>query len=131
MAQVCFSIACVFKCVCFCSEKEKKNTLGPCIIILITYSSSNALLSVLFLLYLVYLLSLRSATLLEHGNWVRGIRRPRLRHVPMLNDAGPIHPVDVRQRNGFLVRLIDTHVDEADVVVEALSEHRGGDERND
>lgn len=49
----------------------------------------------------------------------------------MLNDAGPIHPVDVRQRNGFLVRLVDTHVDEADVVVEALSEHRGGDERND
>lgn len=81
--------------------------------------------------YLFYLLPLCSAALLEHGDWVRGIRRSRLRHVPMLNNAGSIHPVNVRQRNGFLVRLIDTHVDESDVVVEALSEHRGGDERND
>ena len=84
-----------------------------------------------FLLYLFYLHSLRSAAVLEHGNWVRGIRRPGLCHVPMLNDASSIHPVNVRQRNGFLVRLIDTHVDEADIVVEALSEHRGGDERDD
>lgn len=68
---------------------------------------------------------------LEHRNRIRSIRRPRLRHVPMLNKARPIHPVNVRQRNGLLVCLIDAHVDEADVVVEAMAEDYGGHERND
>lgn len=49
----------------------------------------------------------------------------------MLNDTRPIHPVNVCQRNGFLVRLIDTHVDEADVVIEALAEDDRGHERDD
>lgn len=49
----------------------------------------------------------------------------------MLNKTCPIHPVNVCQRNGFLVHLIDTHVDEADVVVEAVAEDYGGDKRND
>ena len=64
---------------------------------------------------------------LEHGNRVRGIRRPRLCHVPMLNNASSLHPINICQRNGFLARLINTHVGETDVVVEALSEHGGGD----
>lgn len=68
---------------------------------------------------------------LEHRNRVCGIRRPRLRHVPMLNKACSVHPVNVCQRNGFLVHLIDTHVDEADVVIEAVAEHYRGDKRDD
>lgn len=67
---------------------------------------------------------------LEHGNWVRGVRGPRLRHVPMLDNACPIHPVNVCQRNWLLVHLIDTHVDEADVVVEALAEDYVGHKRD-
>lgn len=49
----------------------------------------------------------------------------------MLNNTCPIHPVNVCQRNGFLVCLIDTHVDEADVVIEALAEDHGGHKRDD
>ena len=69
--------------------------------------------------------------LLEHGDRVGGIRRPRLRHVPVLDNACPLHPVNVCQRNGFLARLVHTHVDEADVVVETLAEDCGRHKRDD
>ena len=49
----------------------------------------------------------------------------------MLDDACPVHPVNVRQRDRLLARLVDTHVDEADVVVEAVAEDGGGDEGDD
>lgn len=68
---------------------------------------------------------------LEHRNRVRGIRRPRLRHVPMLNKTRPIHPINVCQRNGFLARRIDTDVDEADIVVEAVAQDHGRNKRDD
>lgn len=68
---------------------------------------------------------------LEHRNRVRGIRRPRLRHVPMLNKTCAIHPVNICQGNGFLVHLIDTHVDEADVIIEAMTQNYRGNKRDD
>lgn len=68
---------------------------------------------------------------LEHRNRVCGIRRPRLRHVPMLNKACALHPINVRQRNWLLARLIHTHVDEANVVIEAVTEDYGRHKRND
>lgn len=68
---------------------------------------------------------------LKHRNRVRGIRRPCLRHVPMLDQARPLHPVNVRQSNGLLARLIYTNVDEADAVVEAMSEDCGRYKRDD
>lgn len=40
----------------------------------------------------------------------------------MLNKACAVHPVNVCQRDRFLVRLIDTHMDEADIVIEAVTE---------
>ena len=49
----------------------------------------------------------------------------------MLDDAGAIHAVDVGEGDGFLARLVDAHVDEADVVVEGLAEDGGGDEGDD
>ena len=68
---------------------------------------------------------------LEQGNRVGGISRQILRHVPMLNNACPLHPVNVRQRKRRLTHLIDTHVGEADIVVETLTEdyewHIGND----
>ena len=39
----------------------------------------------------------------------------------MLDDASPIHTVNIRQRNRLGV-LVDPHVGEADVVVEALAQ---------
>lgn len=63
---------------------------------------------------------------LEHRNRVRGIRRPRLRHVPMLNKARPLHPINVRQSNGLHAQLINTNMDEADAVIEAMSEDYRG-----
>ena len=49
----------------------------------------------------------------------------------MLDNACPVHSVNVGQRNRLLARLVDTHVDEADVVVEAVAEDGGGDEGDD
>ena len=49
----------------------------------------------------------------------------------MLNKACAVHPVNICQRDGFLVHLIDAHVDEADVVVEAVTEDYRRYERDD
>lgn len=67
---------------------------------------------------------------LKHGNRVRRVRRPRLRHIPMLNNAGPIHAVDIRQRN-WLWLLIDPDMDQADVAVEVVAQHIEGGVRED
>ena len=49
----------------------------------------------------------------------------------MLDNARAVHAVNVRQGNGLRAGFIDAHVDEADVVVETLAEHGGGDKRDD
>ena len=49
----------------------------------------------------------------------------------MLNNAGPVHAVHVRQRNGFYARFVDAYVDEADAVVKVVAEDGGGDEGDD
>ena len=67
----------------------------------------------------------------EHRNRVRGISGSRLCHVPVLNNTRSVHPINVCQRNGFLTRNINPHVDETNVVVEVLTENCGGNERDD
>ena len=67
----------------------------------------------------------------EQGNRVRGISRQILRHVPMLNNACPLHPVNVRQRKRRLALLVDTHVGEANIIVETLTEDYEGHIGND
>ena len=68
---------------------------------------------------------------LEHCYRVRGIRRSRLGHIPMLNNACAIHPVNVCQRNGFRARRIDTYVNQTNIVIEALTEDYKRDKRED
>lgn len=44
----------------------------------------------------------------------------------MLNKARPLHPINVRQSNGLHAQLINTNMDEADAVIEAMSEDYRG-----
>ena len=56
----------------------------------------------------------------EHCDRVRRVRRPRLRHVPMLHNARPIHAIDIRQRNR-LRHLINPHMYQPDIIIEIVS----------
>ncbi len=68
---------------------------------------------------------------LEHRNWIRCVRWQCLSHIPVLHNTRPIHAVDIRQRNGRLICLINSHVCESNVVIKAHAKYGGWHEWDD
>lgn len=49
----------------------------------------------------------------------------------MLHNTRAIHPVNIRQRNRLLARLVDPYMNESDMIVEVGPQDCGGDEGDD
>ena len=120
--QTCFSFVYVCRISIYSHPGETFHYMYPSVLSSNTPAESSTFIPVGFV-------SVQPAS--EHRNRIGGISGSRLCHVPVLNNARSIHPINVCQRNGFFARNINTHVDETDVVVEVLTKNCGGNERDD